>query len=423
KVEALEQDKVDQALEIIKLKQRVKKLERKNKLKVSGLRRLRKREIIANIDADEDVTLKDVAVVERTAEIEENTDDDELEPAELKEVVEVVTAAKLMTEVVTVAAATITVATTPIIAATITVAPNKGKEIMVEEPKPLKKQAQIEQDEAYARELEAKLNKNINWDDVIKQVQRKEKEDNAVLRFKMEYFKGIFEKYFNLNVAFLEKTNEQLEEKESRALKRKTESSEEKAAKKQKLDEEVKELKKHLQIVPNNDDDVYTKAIPLALKVSVMDYEIYSENNKPYFKIIRADRTHQLFLSFLSLLRNFDREDFEVLWQLVKERFASSKPKNLSDDFLLTTLTYMFEKPDVEAQVWKSERGVYGLEKVKSWRLLESCGVHIITLTTTQMILLVEIRYPLTRLQGKYAKGLRLLVEDLMLPIQIDAAG
>nr|GEU71474.1 putative ribonuclease H-like domain-containing protein [Tanacetum cinerariifolium] len=64
KMEDLEQDKVAQALEIIKLRQRVKKLERKNMLKVSGLRRLRKVEIIANIDADEGVTLKDVAAVE-----------------------------------------------------------------------------------------------------------------------------------------------------------------------------------------------------------------------------------------------------------------------------------------------------------------------------------------------------------------------
>nr|GEZ33342.1 hypothetical protein [Tanacetum cinerariifolium] len=39
---------------------------------------------------------------------------------------------------------------------------DKGKGILEEEPKPLKKQAQIEQDEAYARELEAELNKNIN---------------------------------------------------------------------------------------------------------------------------------------------------------------------------------------------------------------------------------------------------------------------
>nr|GFD54247.1 hypothetical protein [Tanacetum cinerariifolium] len=70
----------------------------------------------------------------------------------------------------------------------------------------------------------------------------------------MDYFKGmiyneihsIFEKYFNSNVAFLEKSKEQLEEEESRALKRKTKSSVKKAAKNQKLEEEVEELKKHL---------------------------------------------------------------------------------------------------------------------------------------------------------------------------------
>nr|GEV99116.1 hypothetical protein [Tanacetum cinerariifolium] len=145
-------------------------------------------EIIANIDADEDVTLKDVAAIEKTTEIQEDADDDELEPSELKEIVEVVTTAKLMTEVVTVAAATITASTTLIIVASSaarrrkgvvirdpeeTATPSiiihfepkskdKGKGIMVEEPKPLKKQAQIEQDEAYAKELEAELNKNIN---------------------------------------------------------------------------------------------------------------------------------------------------------------------------------------------------------------------------------------------------------------------
>nr|GFD10573.1 hypothetical protein [Tanacetum cinerariifolium] len=81
--------------------------------------------IIADIDADEDVTLKDVAAVadvEKIAEIEKNAYDDELEPAELKEVVEVVTPAKLMTEVVTAANATITAVDTLITAAALTAA-------------------------------------------------------------------------------------------------------------------------------------------------------------------------------------------------------------------------------------------------------------------------------------------------------------
>nr|GFA65586.1 hypothetical protein [Tanacetum cinerariifolium] len=226
-----------------------------------------------------------------------------------------------------------------------------------------------------------------------------------VAGFKMDYFKGmsyddirsVFEKYFDSNVAFLQKTKEQMDEEDSRALKRMNESKEEKAAKKQKLDEEVKELKRHLQIVPNEEDDVYTEATLLARKVLVVDYEIYNQNNKPSYKIKRADGSHQLYLSFLSLLRNFDREDLEALWSSVKERFATTKPKNFSDDFLLITLRVMFEKPDIHAQIWKNQRSVHGQAKVKSWKLLESCGVQIITFTTTQLILLVERRYPLTR--------------------------
>nr|GEV18847.1 hypothetical protein [Tanacetum cinerariifolium] len=52
--------------------------------------------------------------------------DDKPEPAELKEVIEVVTTAKLMTKVVTAAATTFTAA--PITAATITAALSAGRE-------------------------------------------------------------------------------------------------------------------------------------------------------------------------------------------------------------------------------------------------------------------------------------------------------
>nr|GEZ56052.1 hypothetical protein [Tanacetum cinerariifolium] len=175
-----------------------------------------------------------------------------------------------------------------------------------------------------------------------------------------------------------------------------------------------------------------------------------TREQQTYYKIIRADGSHQLFLSFLSLLRNFDREDVEILWQIVKERFASSKPKSFLDDFLLTILKAMFEKPNVDDQRWKNQRGIHGLAKVKSCRLLESCGVHIITFITTHIILLVERRYPLkrftleqmlnnVRLEVKeesevslellrftskiYTKGLLLLVEDLLLLVQVDVVG
>nr|GEW51953.1 hypothetical protein [Tanacetum cinerariifolium] len=285
------------------------------------------------------------------------------EPEEVHDVVEVVNTAKLITKVVTAASESVTTASTTISAvepqvpaATITAAlsEDKGKGIMVEESKPLKKKQQVEMDEEYARKSHKEFNKDIDWDVAIDYVKQKAKEDPFVKNIRLDYFKGmsyddirpIFEAKFNLNIAFLLKSKEQLEEEENRAIESINETPAQKAAKRRKLNEEVEDLKKHLEIVPDEDDNVYTEATPLARKVPVVDYEIIHLNNKPHYKIIRADGTHQLYVSFLTLLKNFDREDLESLWILVKERFSTSKPNNFSDDFLQTTLGAMFERPD-----------------------------------------------------------------------------
>nr|GEV63929.1 xylulose kinase-1 [Tanacetum cinerariifolium] len=167
----------------------------------------------------------------------------------------------------------------------------------------------------------------------------------------------------HLDIFILEEVTVQEKEIEEEGNKKQGEILEQEIAKKQRMDEDAKELKRHLQIVANNDDDVYTEATPLASKVPVVDYQIHHENNKPYYKIIRAYGTYKLFLSFITLLKNFDREDLETLWKLVKERFETTKPKNFSCDFLLNILKIVFEKPNVKANVWKDHKGIYGLAK------------------------------------------------------------
>nr|GEW90650.1 ribonuclease H-like domain, reverse transcriptase, RNA-dependent DNA polymerase [Tanacetum cinerariifolium] len=330
-------------------------------------------EEITELDADEDVTLEEVAAeVTKDAEFQGMLEESQAQVYHLD--------LEHAQKVLITTATTITAAPVPKASAlrkrrgviiqdseeTVTTSLNvqsevkskdKGKGILVEWPKSLKRQAQIEQDEAFARELEAELNANINWNEVIEQVKIKEKQDNTVMRyqslkrksvteaqarknmivylknmagFKMDFFKGmsytdirpIFEKHFNSNWAFLKKRETEIEEEESKLSKRKSKNLEQQASKK---------------------------------------------------------------------------EDLEMLWKITQERFASSEPKNFSDDFLLNTLKTMFEKPNVEANIWKNQRVRYGLAKVKIWKLLESRGVHIITFTTTQMIVLVERRYPLTR--------------------------
>nr|GEV39265.1 hypothetical protein [Tanacetum cinerariifolium] len=74
-------------------------------------------------------------------------------------------------------------------------------------------------------------------------------------------------KHYNSIRAFLEKEEKEIEEKGS---KRKGKSLKQDAEKKQRIDEETEELKTYLQIVANDDDDVYTEVTPLASKYKVV---------------------------------------------------------------------------------------------------------------------------------------------------------
>nr|GEW66129.1 hypothetical protein [Tanacetum cinerariifolium] len=246
---------------------------------------------------------------------------------------------------------------------------DKGKCILVETPKPVKKKEQIELDAGYARKLHEEINrdheefnKDIDWDATMDQVNQKSKNPQYIKRYqgikkrpqteseahknmmiylkntagyKMDFFKGmtyveicpIFQARFDENMRFLFKSREEMEEEDQEVIKSINETPAQKAAKRRKLSKEAQEaedLRKRLEVVDDEDDDVFIEATPLAKKT-------------------------------------------------------------------------MFEKPDKQDAVWKNQRSVHGLALVKSWKLLTLCGVHIITLSTVQLILLVERRYPLSR--------------------------
>nr|GEX60806.1 hypothetical protein [Tanacetum cinerariifolium] len=86
-------------------------------------------------------------------------------------------------------------------------------------------------------------------------------------------------------------------EAQESSIKRTIEHLEHDISKKQKVDENVKpviddseELKKCIEIVPDDGDDVHIEATPLSSRSpTTIDYEIYKEGKKTYFKIIRAD--------------------------------------------------------------------------------------------------------------------------------------
>ncbi|GKD78021.1 hypothetical protein Tco_1340642 [Tanacetum coccineum] len=182
-----------QSTEITKLKERVKKLERRNKSRTQGLKMLRKGKKIADIDADEEVTLIDETqgrnydnlmfdtgvLDEQKVEVEKVVSTTEVTTASATTItVDELTLAQTLIEIkatkpkaVTTAATTTTTAvtrpktrgvvvqepskftTTTSQSSQLPQAKDKGKAKMVEPKKPLKKKDQIFIDEEIAQRL------------------------------------------------------------------------------------------------------------------------------------------------------------------------------------------------------------------------------------------------------------------------------
>nr|GEZ78184.1 hypothetical protein [Tanacetum cinerariifolium] len=232
-VEGLENANAAQQLEIIKLKARVKKLERLNKGRMS-----------VDMETDEGVEL--VVDQEKDAEVEGRHGDTQAEiynidldhsskvaaastpiPAAKPKVLKIVAALAVSTRkrkgVVIKDPEEELHTDTP---AKIPTVKDKGKEILIEDPKPMKKKDQIEMDAE-----------------------------------------------FDANMKFLFKTREEMEKENEEIIKSINETAAQKEAKRRKLSEEAQEaddLKNRLEIVQDKDDDVFVEAIPLAQKLFLL---------------------------------------------------------------------------------------------------------------------------------------------------------
>nr|GFA20155.1 hypothetical protein [Tanacetum cinerariifolium] len=210
---------------------------------------------------------------------------------------------------------------------------DKGKGILVEAPKPMKKKDQIEMDAEYARKLQEEIdrdhdsfNKDVDWDDAMDHVNQKsssnpqyvkryqgmkkrpqtESEARKIMMiylkntagYKMDFCKGmtyaqicpIFQARFDENIRFLFKSREEMEVEDPEIIKSINETPAQKAAKRRKLSkeaQEAKDLRKRLEVVEDEDDDVFVEATPLAQKVPVVDYQIVLIDNNPRYPLLR----------------------------------------------------------------------------------------------------------------------------------------
>nr|GEX59621.1 hypothetical protein [Tanacetum cinerariifolium] len=224
---------------------------------------------------------------------------------------------------------------------------DKGKAKMIEPDKPLKKKDQIALNEEVARKLEAEMRAEMEEEERI--AREKDEANRAKL----------------------------------------AEQEQDKVA-----DDDTAELKRCLEIVPKDDDDVAIEATPLSFKSPIIvDYKIYKEGKKSYFKIIRVDENSQNYLTFGTMFKNFNKEDLEVLRSIFKERHHMEiSTVDDMENLLFQTLRTMFE-PHVEDIIWKYQQGAV---KVNNWKLFDSCRVYYVTTKNMVYYLLVEKMYPFT---------------------------
>ncbi|GJS20674.1 hypothetical protein Tco_0449306 [Tanacetum coccineum] len=171
--------------------------------------------------------------------------------------------------------------------------------------------------------------------------------------------------------------------------------SEEESSKKQKLEEdndaEKEELRDSMDVVPR--DDVAIDVESLATKYPIVDWKTHILNeNMMYYQIIRADGSSKNYKIFSEMLDDFDRQDVIDLHRLVNERYEITSLEGY-DLLLWGDLKTLFE-PNEEDEIWKNQQD-YNLI---SWRLFDSCGVHVLLMNTGVAIhMMIEKKYPLTQ--------------------------
>nr|GEZ99183.1 hypothetical protein [Tanacetum cinerariifolium] len=408
-VEHLEHDNVAQRLEIVKLKARVKKLEQTAKGRMmnedEGIELVKDAKIAESEgrQADKQAEIYNIDLDHSLKVLSMQEDD-----SEVQDVVEVVTTAKLITKVVTATAsqgsaasetipavnATIPAASATIHAAALTIVAaytRRRKGVIIRDPEvelPLKTPAETPKDAAmdHVNQKSSSNPQYIKRYQGIKKRPQTESEARKNMKiylkntagYKMDFFKGmtyaqicpIFQARFEENIRFLFKSREEMEAEDQEIIKSINETPAQKAAKRRKLSKEAQEaedLRKRLEVVEDEDDDVFVEATPLAQKVLIMDYQIVLIDNKPRHKIIRADDTHQLYISFTTLLKNFDREDLETLWRIVVTiaklitevvTAAASQVSAVSTTIPAASVTILAAAPTIVAAYTRRRKGV-----------------------------------------------------------------
>ncbi|GJR38467.1 hypothetical protein Tco_1214151, partial [Tanacetum coccineum] len=309
---------------------------------------------------------------------------------------------------------------------------DKGKGILVEEPKKKKltlqqiKDLETTNDEEVARKIQAEWDaeeerkrleelKKAKPKTILKKPTSLAQERNQMMNFlkgqgyknlqKLRYpqMKELYDKVQeSIKDSFKdfipmgsEKEKQLLQERDAKRLlrKRKATISEEQPSKKLKLrTETIDALRNYLRIVDfeqNAQDRESLEGISMITELQVID-----SPDGEYLIIHRANNHFRAFDTLWEILHILDRQDLYHLYRVVQDYYEHIPPTGLGL-ILLGDLTTIWETAETsDDDFWKNQEDW----EIVRWRLNESSGVHTLELEDGTMIhMLAERRYPLSR--------------------------
>ncbi|GKB52948.1 hypothetical protein Tco_0903701 [Tanacetum coccineum] len=256
------------------------------------------------------------------------------------------------------------------------IAKDKGKEIMIEPERPLKKKDQVALDEEMARNLQkAQLQAKLIKEERL--VRQKKEEAKIALIESWDNTQAMMEADFELAqrlqeeergditieersrlfVELMKRRKKHFAKLRAEEIRRKPPT---KAQKRNQMSTYLKNMagykhSQHIEIV--QDEEIAIDAIPLATKPPVIvEYKIVKEGNIGHFQLIRANGSSKRYSSMIKMLQGIDGEDLETLWKLVKAKHRLNRPVEDYERVLWGDLIVMSES-DIKSKVWRSLQG------------------------------------------------------------------
>ncbi|GJX78191.1 hypothetical protein Tco_0325002 [Tanacetum coccineum] len=158
-------------------------------------------------------------------------------------------------------------------------------------------------------------------------------------------------------------------------------------------DQEEAEMKKHIEIVKDN--EVAIDAIPLATKPPVIvKYKIVKEGKFVYFQLLSVDGSSKRYLSMIKMLQNIDREDLETLWKLVKAKHGNTRPEDEYERVL-------WGDTKIQKMNVKFRGGLLGLKDFKMILRVTTAQLQLLMFTQCFNIVALELSKGANSLQAE----------------------